>query len=339
MERPDGPEEYYREASRQSGRDDLDAVLGSTMQGRIHLAMYLGLWDGKGSLPSRFEEETLHAVDPRLQGLVRCAEEHLRDQGFDYFEPWLPLLRFLRSVVMDRAFSDIRGGHPYSKDLRRRYRGYLEDILRAAIPDLPRKEGRVPPKLFEEFLDIYARLLEIRRRFRARRPRTFSETDLRSLFPDLPEESVRAKLVEIQRWVSGRGRKTFPEADFRLLFPDLPKEYNSAKLLEIRQEVSARRRGMFPEADLRLLFSDLPEEVIKTISEDDQISHNKHGRGLGQRKIAVRILAYRYQASESTIRTWLGEARIRDQVAVSWGHAEPLKQRLMCRARIYRPQE
>ncbi len=336
MEKPDGPGEYYCEALRQSGRDDLDAVLESSMQGRIHLAMYLGLWDGNGSLPSRFEEDNLKAINERLEVLVLCAEKRLRFEGIDGIEPWLPLLRFLSSIATDQAFDDARGSHTYSKDLRGCYRDYLERVLTAAIPELPRKERRVPPKLFEEFIDIYARLLEIRRRVRARKLGTFPAIDLRSLFPDLPEEFVHAKLVEIRRWVRGRRQSTFPEADFRVLFPDLPEEFNSAKLLEILQEVRARRQRTFPEADFRLLFSDLPEEFLRTLSEDDQIYQDKHGRRLGQEKIAVRILAHRHKTSESTTRTWLWEARIRDKSAVNWGHAEPLRQRLMLQARTYR---
>ena len=200
------PVEYYREALKESGRSDLESKLSSSIQGRIDLAMYLGIWFGEEPLPFRFEEEDLQSIDERLEALVQCAEEHIREQGFDYFDPWIPLLRFLRSVVMDRAFSDNRGSHPYSKTLRKRYRRRMKRILGAGVPNIVKRDKLVPPKLLEEFREIQGRLVALRPKRGVKTWTDFQMADYHRAFPELPQGPIQklAKAVSTYRLRQGR---------------------------------------------------------------------------------------------------------------------------------------
>jgi hypothetical protein len=216
--------------------DDLRAVLEASIQGRIHLVMYLGLWDGKGQLPSRFEEGELDAAEPRLKHLIQETKEHIHAYGLDRSGLWLHLLRFLRTIVMDQAFDEERGSHPYKKELRKRYRNHLEDVLRAAVPHLPKREKRVPANLLEEFIDVCARLLEIRRRVRARLKLQLPGGNL----PPLDSEE-RARQSDYLRRRKSSTMATFPKTDVHLLFPKLPAELINA--LSEDNAISLQKRG------------------------------------------------------------------------------------------------
>jgi len=247
--------------------------LASRLGERILLYRHLGLWDGKGSLPSSLPEAVLVQVRARVDELLGFAALKLQFWGVDGIDPWLPLLRFLASVVTGVTCPVQEN---YSKELRRSYKKAMADLLTASIPKLPRKERILPADFLETYIITSAKLLEIRRRTIARRRQSFR----------------RKKAVT----------EPFPLNDHRMLFPELEESFLS---------------------ELEVFHSDF---ALKRL------------RRMGESEIALLVLAHKYRCSDSkTVRGWLKQALLPYDVAVRWGHEDPLKDRIALKAKQFRP--